>query len=168
MDVPLHRYWEDMSPLSHRDRRPWVHVFVCCLLNSSVKVHSHCTTLQCAAPHQQRIRRECIDVRRRAHGAARHSTVCRVGVDPSAVWTGQGTGVRDSEIRLLGSSIFFPQQSVSGIRNDEADNSVQENSLTWTHWLPLPRDMWAVKLYSDNLPSSRGCRLAQVDLHIDC
>jgi len=23
MDVPLHKYWGDMSPLSHRDRRPW-------------------------------------------------------------------------------------------------------------------------------------------------
>jgi len=24
MDVPLHKYWEDMSPLSHRDRRPYL------------------------------------------------------------------------------------------------------------------------------------------------
>jgi len=23
MDVPLHKYWGDMSPLSHTDRRPW-------------------------------------------------------------------------------------------------------------------------------------------------
>ena len=24
MNVPLHNYWGDMSPLSHRDQRPWV------------------------------------------------------------------------------------------------------------------------------------------------
>jgi len=24
MDAPLHKYWGDMSSLSHRDRRPWL------------------------------------------------------------------------------------------------------------------------------------------------
>jgi len=28
MDVPLHKYWGDMSPLSHRDRRPWLKLYL--------------------------------------------------------------------------------------------------------------------------------------------